>query len=36
MTNITTFKNSEFGEIRTLEQNEKTLFCGSDAAKAMG
>ena len=36
MTNITTFKNSEFGEIRTLEQNEKTLFCGSDAAKALG
>lgn len=36
MTNITIFKNGEFGEIRTLEQNGKPLFCGSDVAKALG
>lgn len=36
MTNITIFKNNDFGEVRTLEQNGKTLFCGSDVAKALG
>lgn len=36
MTNITIFKNNDFGEVRTLEQGGKTLFCGSDVAKALG
>ena len=36
MTNITIYKNNDFGEVRTLEQDGKTLFCGSDVAKALG
>lgn len=36
MSNIKIFKNNEFGEIRTLEQDAKPLFCGSDVAKALG
>ena len=36
MSNIKIFKNNEFGEIRTLEQDEKPLLCGSDVAKALG
>nr|DAX30096.1 MAG TPA: repressor domain protein [Caudoviricetes sp.]DAY38090.1 MAG TPA: repressor domain protein [Caudoviricetes sp.] len=34
--NITVFNNSEFGEIRTVEENDRVLFCGSDVAKALG
>ena len=34
--NIEIFKNDEFGEIRTLQVNDKTMFCGSDVAKALG
>lgn len=30
------FKNEEFGVIRTVEENGKVLFCGSDVAKALG
>ncbi len=30
------FNNSEFGEIRTIEENGKILFCGKDVAKALG
>ncbi len=30
------FNNEEFGSIRTLEENGKVLFCGSDVAKALG
>ena len=36
MNNIEIFKNEEFGEIRTVEENNKVLFCGSDCAKALG
>jgi prophage antirepressor-like protein len=36
MTNITIYKNNDFVEVRTLEQDGKTLFCGSDVAKALG
>jgi len=36
MSNIKIFKNNEFGEIRSLEQDDKPLFCGSDVAKALG
>lgn len=34
--NITVFNNSEFGEIRTVEENDRVLFCGSDVARALG
>ena len=30
------FSNPEFGEIRTLCEGDKVLFCGSDVAKALG
>ena len=30
------FENEKFGEIRTIEDNNKVLFCGSDIAKALG
>ena len=33
---IKTFVNEEFGSVRTIEENGKILFCGSDAAKALG
>lgn len=36
MNDIITYKNEMFGEIRTLEENGKVLFCGSDVAKALG
>ena len=31
---IQTFVNEEFGSVRTIEENGKILFCGSDVAKA--
>lgn len=36
MTELQVFKNEEFGEVRTIEENGKILFCGSDIAKALG
>lgn len=33
---ILTFNNSEFGGIRTIQEDDKVLFCGSDIAKALG
>lgn len=33
---IKIFKNNEFGEIRTIEENGKVLFCGADVANALG
>lgn len=36
MNDIQIFKNEEFGTIRTIEENGKVLFCGSDIAKALG
>lgn len=30
------FNNPEFGEVRTLEEDGRVLFCGSDVAKALG
>ncbi len=30
------FANPEFGNVRTLDENSKPLFCGSDIAKALG
>lgn len=34
--NLEIFKNDEFGEIRTITENGKILFCGSDIAKSLG
>ena len=36
MNELQIFQNPEFGEIRTIEENGKVLFCGSDVAKALG
>lgn len=36
MTDLQIFKNDQFGEIRTVEENGTALFCGSDIAKALG
>ena len=34
---IRIFENEEFGQIRTLtDENGRTLFCGTDVAKALG
>lgn len=33
---VEVFKNEEFGEIRTLVEGDKVLFCASDVAKALG
>lgn len=30
------FENHKFGEVRTIEEDGKVLFCGSDVAKALG
>ncbi len=36
MNDIQIFRNPDFGEVRTVEENGTVLFCGSDAAKALG
>lgn len=36
MNKLEVFKNEEFGEVRTIEQDGIVLFCGSDVAKALG
>ena len=36
MNELQIFQNAEFGTIRTIEENGKVLFCGSDVAKALG
>ena len=36
MEKLQIFECTEFGEIRTIEENGKILFCGSDVAKALG
>ena len=33
---ITVFENEEFGNIRTVQDGDNTLFCGFDVAKALG
>ena len=30
------FENEQFGQVRTIEEGDKILFCGSDVAKALG
>lgn len=34
--NLEIFRNEQFGEVRTINENGKILFCGSDVAKALG
>ena len=34
--NVTIFKNEQFGEVRTIEEHGKILFCGKDVAMALG
>lgn len=36
MKGLQVFENKEFGNVRTLEENGKILFCGSNVAKALG
>ena len=36
MNEIQVFNNAEFGDVRTIIEGEKMLFCGSDVAKALG
>ncbi len=36
MNDLQIFSNAEFGEIRTIKEDGKVLFCGSDVAKALG
>lgn len=36
MNNLQVFRNEQFGEVRTIEEGGKILFCGSDCAKALG
>lgn len=36
MNELKIFNNPEFGEIRTITENGNTLFCGADAARALG
>ena len=35
MNELQVFKNDMFGELRTIEENGKTLFCGIDVARAL-
>lgn len=36
MNELMIFNSPEFGEIRTIEEDGRVLFCGNDAAKALG
>ncbi len=36
MNNLTVFENKQFGQIRTLNESGKVLFCGKDIAIALG
>lgn len=36
MNELMIFNNPEFGEIQTIEEDGRVLFCGSDVAKALG
>lgn len=36
MNELKIFENRKFGEVRTIEEDGKVLFCGSDVAKALG
>ena len=36
MNDLQIFTNEQFGEVRTIAEGDKVLFCGSDVAKALG
>lgn len=36
MNELQVFKNEKFGTVRTITENGRTLFCGTDVAKALG
>ena len=36
MSELQIFQNEEFGQLRTIEEDGKILFCGTDVAKALG
>lgn len=36
MNELKVFNNPEFGKVRTITEQGKTLFCGSDVARALG
>lgn len=36
MNELQIFNNNQFGEIRTIDEGDKVLLCGSDIAKALG
>lgn len=36
MNELKIFENTEFGQVRTMEENGNILFCGSDVAEALG
>lgn len=36
MEEMQVFRNEQFGEVRTIEENGKPLFCGTDVARALG
>lgn len=36
MNDLKIFQNDTFGQVRTIDDNGKILFCGSDVAKALG
>lgn len=36
MQELRVFQNQDFGEVRTITEGDKVLFCGSDVAKALG
>ncbi|MBE6890034.1 MAG: toxin Bro [Ruminococcaceae bacterium] len=36
MNKLQVFNNPNFGQVRTIDENGKVLFCGSDVAKALG
>lgn len=36
MNELQIFNNKEFGQVRTITENGRTLFCGADVAKALG
>ncbi len=36
MNDLKIFEHPKFGKIRTIVEDGKTLFCGLDAAKALG
>ena len=36
MNDIRVFQNQQFGQVRTIEEDGKVLFCGNDVARALG